>query len=143
MNRQDWVLLAAHAARGKALSPVQLQKALFLLQQELPEAVGENYYDFRPYNYGPFDAHIYSDAQEQSQQGLLVIEPVPGQRWSSYSLTPAGEERAQQIAKEVNSRATEYLSALAIWMQTVSFQDLLRAVYAKYPHYAANSVFRG
>ena len=50
LDRKDWALLAiANAGHGVSLSPVQLQKSLFLLGRELGSKVGANFYDFQPY----------------------------------------------------------------------------------------------
>src|SRR5439155_6656754 len=53
--RSAWVLLALLAAEGHSLTPVQLQKCLFLLGSRRPKDVGRDFYHFRPYDYGPFD----------------------------------------------------------------------------------------
>ncbi len=64
MKPQDWTLLAISAAKGRGLSPIQLQKSLFLLERRLSkEELGEQFYEFVPYNYGPFDVKIYQDAK--------------------------------------------------------------------------------
>jgi len=70
MEAKDWMLLFIANAGERGLSPVQLQKGLFLLQKARPRAVGENFYDFQPYNYGPFDRDIYVHADELLQEAL-------------------------------------------------------------------------
>ena len=62
MTRQDWLLLVLAAADGKPLSPLQLQKSLFLVGYDLARLVGSDFYTFRPFDYGPFDAAVYRDA---------------------------------------------------------------------------------
>lgn len=143
LKKADWILLVLNAAGEKPLSPVQLQKALFLLQQELPKEIGGEFYCFTPYNYGPFDSAIYSDADVLANERFVAVETPPGQRWPSYSLTPAGKERAELVSKEASPRAVAYLQTLTTWVLSVSFRDLLKAVYSKYPDFAVNSVFKG
>jgi hypothetical protein len=63
MERKHWTLLVLAAAGGDPLTPVQLQKTLFLLEKERPEVSGRNYYRFTPYAYGPFDSRVYADAE--------------------------------------------------------------------------------
>jgi hypothetical protein len=41
MKRALWTLLAISVANGKTLSPVQVQKSLFLLGRMLPDEVGD------------------------------------------------------------------------------------------------------
>ena len=143
IKKKEWTLLALAAANGKSLSPVQLQKILFLFGQKMPKAVAGNYYQFVPYNYGPFDSSIYSDADMLIGQSLAVLQQRPGCRWSEFAATPDGMKRAREIMKDVPKEELEYLAAVVKWVCTLSFRDLLRAVYAKYPDYATNSVFRG
>src|SRR5258707_9223608 len=73
MERPDWTLLATKFANQSGLSPVQLQKALFLLGKEMPKSVGDDYYHFVPHNYGPFAKDIYSDADALAREGLIAI----------------------------------------------------------------------
>jgi hypothetical protein len=143
MDNKDWIILAADAAAPGPLSPVQLQKTLFILKQELPGEVGAGFYQFRPYNYGPFSSPIYSDAEVLAKQGLITIDTVPGQSWPNYSITAAGRAYAQELVLRASGPAVPYLRSLVDWATKIRFQDLLRSVYAKYPEYAVNSVFRG
>jgi hypothetical protein len=141
ITKKDWTLLALAAADGRPLSPVQLQKALFIFGQRMPKAVAHDFYDFRPYNYGPFDAKIYSDAEELARGGAVGIVET-GKSWSQYAATPDGIARAKELLALVPRDAGTYLRSLVAWVASLSFQDLLRAVYEKYPEYAVNSVFR-
>lgn len=77
MTRQDWLLLVLAAAGRKPLSPLQLQKSLFLVGYDLAKLVGPDFYTFRPFDYSPFDATVYRDAEEQAAQGLVTIRSHP------------------------------------------------------------------
>ncbi len=142
MQRQDWLLLALSAAQGNPLSPVQLQKALFLLGEKHPSSVGRGYYHFIPYNYGPFDRLVYIDAERLRDAGLVSIEQRPGQQWNEYALTPHGMATATQLRQTAPSQAVDYLDELVPWTCSQSFESLVRAVYAEYPNMRQNSVFR-
>jgi hypothetical protein len=140
MDRSDWNLLVLSAAAGKPLSPVQLQKVIFLLQRNYPEAVGAGY-NFQPYNFGAFDADVYSDAEGLELQGLSKITRSPG-GWKEYAATPAGLERAKALEAEADPRAISYMKRVVAWARGLTFQDLVRAVYKAYPDTKANSIFR-
>lgn len=142
MNRSDWTLLAICAANGQGLSPVQLQKTLFLLGRELPNAVGQGYYDFKPYHYGPFDRAVYSDAEKLAVAGDVAITQRPGESWNRYLATAQGCERAEALKTEV-PQAIAYLQSVVQWALRQSFQQLVRSIYEKYPEMRANSVFQG
>src|SRR5215218_4144725 len=97
MERKDWNLLVIAAALGQPLSPVQLQKCLFILGRELPNEVGSNYYEFIPYDYGPFAVEVYRDAEQLAAQGLVAIQISSGQKWKQYAATPAGMANAKRL----------------------------------------------
>ena len=139
MQRDDWTLLAIALAGRTPMTPVQLQKTLFLLSKQMPNAVGDDFYDFRPYNYGPFDRQVYVDAEELSRKGLITIDTK--NRFAEYSATHAGVEAARRLAAGATV-AADYLSRIVLWAQSLSFQQLVRAIYAKYPEYRENSVFQ-
>ncbi len=142
MERKEWTLIAICCAKDKGLSPLQLQKALFLLGQELPQEVGKDYYKFIPYNYGPFDAAIYIDAESLAAIGLVSIESSSEKRWSTYLVTSSGMQCLEQLKPEIPHRAFQYLQNVVEWIQNLTFQELVRAIYEKYPQFRVNSVFR-
>lgn len=141
MKRRDWTLLTI-AAASRPVSPVQLQKSLFLLGQNLPKVVGSDFYSFTPYNYGPFDAAVYQDAEELERNGLLLEARVPGGWWREYSPTREGLRAAAALEREAPAGALKYLAQVVGWAQSLSFQQLVRAIYKQYPSFKANSVFR-
>jgi uncharacterized protein len=140
MNRQDWALLAISVANGRGLSAVQLQKALFLLERGVPTEVGNDYYNFKPYNYGPFDSRVYTDADQLSLKGLITVNQPTG-RYSVYNITPEGVARAKELEREAPPRAVQHVRNLVDWIQQLSFAELVRAIYSRYPDMKANSVF--
>jgi uncharacterized protein len=133
-------MLAIGLAKGRGLSPVQLQKVLFLLGKELPFEVGQNFYNFRPYNYGPFNKAVYQDAEALSYAGYVSIANLG--RLDEYSATPEGLNYAEQIKQSAPPRGVEYLSKVVEWAQSLTFSALVRAIYQKYPEYRTNSVFQ-
>ena len=42
-----------------------------------------------------------------------------------------------------NKQGVSYLEKVVDWVSSLSFPELVRAIYAKYPQYKANSVFTG
>ena len=118
VTRSDWTLLAICAGGFRGLSPVQLQKTLFLLGKQLPEAVTADFYDFQAYHYGPFDRTVYVDAERLSNttcfalpglsaEALLMNYDLDGVALSSGSACSSGKVQASHVlaamgvAKEV------------------------------------------
>ena len=143
LSKQDWTLLVISSAKGAMLSPVQLQKALFLIGQNAPSACRPEFYEFVPYNYGPFCAEIYCDADNLALADEIVIEQPPGQRWPQYEATTSGHERAAAIREGMPKEVCTFFDHLVDWISHISFPDLLRTIYKHYPDFAAKSVFRG
>jgi uncharacterized protein YwgA len=142
MERKDWTLLAICAANAKGLSPVQLQKTLFLLGEELPRFVGNDFYQFSPYHYGPFDRSVYDDAEKLADEGLVAITQRSGENWNRYLATAEGCARAEGTKESAPAAAVEYLNNVVAWALRQSFTSLVRAIYERYPRMKANSVFQ-
>lgn len=142
MQRRDWVLLAIAAAGGEGVSPVQLQKSLFLVGKNCKRTVGARFYKFTPFHYGPFNAAIYSDAEDLEAEGLVKISRRPGQRWVEYAATLEGIVRARSLEGDLPGEVVAYLHEVVAWARRQSFNELIRAIYQQYPSYRKNSVFQ-
>ena len=143
LTRQDWLLLALAKSAGGAMSPVQIQKAMFLFGQGAGDSIGTDFYSFQPYDYGPFDAAIYADLRRMAGLGHVRGAWNPDRSWKTYTVTESGRKVALVLANDTDARLTEYLGRIVTWVGGRSFSDLLRSVYAAYPEFAVNSVFRG
>jgi uncharacterized protein len=140
MERQDLVL-AALAAGGENASywPVQVQKLLFLIDREASALVNGPHFDFKPYDYGPFDRAVYLELDSLAAQGLINIQNTG--RYRVYSLTPEGYRQGSSNLSQV-SLARSYIEQAARWVRSLSFQQLVAAIYRRYPDMKVNSVFR-
>jgi hypothetical protein len=142
MTRTDWLLLALHFAEPKGLAPIQLQKALFLLGRELPKVVGCNFYNFEPYNYGPFDKAVFEDAKALAGDGFVTVVPATNTRPKEYRIAPLGTLRRNEVLDEAPARGVQYLQDVVRWIEDRPVQDLIRSIYRKYPEFKANSVLQ-
>ena len=140
-KRSDWILLALLAAAGHELTAVKLQKTLFLLGERRKRSVGSDYYVFRPYHYGPFDADVYHDADWLEQDGLIKVNRSHGRSLRTYSLTDRGLGAAGNAAKRCTPKARTYLTQVVEWAQPLPFDVLVRAIYEEFPDMRANSIF--
>lgn len=146
MKRRDWLLLfAAYEGAPDGLDPVRLQKGLFLFAMRATIPKREKY-TFKPYDYGPMSAAIYTDLDALVDEGLLKSDPIPGRAWSRYSATEAGLLAAGCVIKDASEQgklaAAKELFAVKQTVASLSFNRLLEAVYREHPEYAVNSVFR-
>ena len=139
MTRQDVLLSILAAAEGDPLTPAQLQKVTFLVSEEFKGALPDDFYEFEAFHYGPFCVEVYRDAQELERQGLATIAINLHGGWRDYSATARGyKRRCHDLSHELAS----YIDNKVTWARSLSFQELIRAIYTAYPQYAVNSVFR-
>jgi hypothetical protein len=143
MKRQDVLLAALSKAPAQSLTPVQIQKAMFLVAEETPQLAPQHFYEFEKYNYGPFCTEIYADLSGLQLQGLVAVEQPAGSRVRRYRLTAEGEQASTASSAKLDPVLSAYVNAVVQWVTRLSFQDLVRAIYRKYPAYKENSVFSG
>lgn len=142
MTKRDWTLFAIFLGGDKGLTPAQLQKVLFLLSKAYPKTIG-SFYNFEPYNYGPFDKLIYQDAKILAEEGLIKTVEKDGNSWSYYCIDKTGSEKAEGLLDDSQQSAAIYLKKIVEWAQSLTFEQLISSIYEKYPEYKVNSVFRG
>jgi uncharacterized protein len=138
-RRQELVLAALAPGRGAVHSPVQVQKLLFLIDREIPHHVGGPYFDFKPYNYGPFDKAVYDDLESLSQRGLVEISIQAG--YHGFRLTSVGQSQGDHFLNGLPTVAKDYVISVSEFVRRLSFASLVSAIYRAYPEMKENSVF--
>jgi hypothetical protein len=141
VDRQDILLLIADGADGQfPLDPIRLMKGCFIVS-EIGPAAWKDLFEFRPFDYGPFDPSVYRARDALVGKDLMVATPAG--RYSQYSITPAGRARASEIAEGLEeSHLAEWLRSIGHWVTSKSFTDLLREIYDRFPNYATRSIAR-
>ena len=69
-----------------------------------------------------------------------AVDRPPGARVRRYRLTSEGLEHLQATDAELSPLA-DYVSQATHWVTSLSFPELVSAIYARYPAYKKNSVF--
>jgi hypothetical protein len=142
-DRKDILLAALAQSESRSLTPVQVQKAMFLIAMEAKHLAPSGFYGFEKYNYGPFCSEIYSDLSLLESVDAITVDQSVNSRVRTYRLTDFGAERAARGLANLNPDLKAYLSAVIGWVTSLSFPDLVRAIYRKYPEYKENSIFSG
>ena len=142
MDRKDFLLMVIAAGSGTPLTPVQLQKSLFLISENLKGEIPDLFYKFDPYHYGPFDADIYVDADSLEAQGLLLSVGSSQGTWLDRAITLDGVKRAKDAEMELSDSGRTYIHAVVEWAQSLPFNRLVKSIYKNYPQYRKNSVFQ-
>lgn len=141
MEQPSLVLAALAPAKGQSLSPVQVQKLLFLIDREIPNELGGHHFNFVPYDYGPFDNCVYNTLDLLALGNLVESLEEPGRRWKRYRLTPEGQKRGDEVLERISKVGRDYIVAANKFVRSLSFADLVSAIYRAYPDMKVNSVF--
>jgi hypothetical protein len=102
----------------------------------------DRFYSFQAYDYGPFCVAVYDDAEILELAGLVEVQRPPTTRYKLYRITPAGIEQARELRRRLSKQARDYLAAVVQFVQGVSFNQLVNAIYKAYPDMRENSVFK-
>jgi uncharacterized protein len=144
VNRRDFVLMILAAAEGRTFTPVQIQKAVFLVWRHFPDIIDDGpTFDFQPYDYGPFDSDVYSEIGALKRAGEAIIAPSGQGDWFTYAASDAGIERAGALRPALSDRSFRYIRKISDWVRSLSFAELVKSIYEVYPEMRARSIFRG
>lgn len=140
--KREAFVLAAMVPAGKGLfSPVQIQKLLFLLDENVAKQTDKPHFNYQPYHYGPFDKNVYEVLEQLEKKGLVEVKVsgVNGRR--TYGLTDVGHRAGSEAFRGIGGPFQEYIKEAVHFVRTLSFPQLVRAIYKAYPKMKKNSVF--
>jgi hypothetical protein len=144
MTRRDLILIVLAAAKGRPYQPVQLQKAVFLVSRNVPGIINDGPgFAFVPYDYGPFDASVYWEAEALRDSSEVIITLSASGRWKTYAASELGITRGTELINQLPQSVREYIYAISSWVLSQSFGSLVRSIYDAYPEMKENSIFSG
>lgn len=132
LNRQK-ILIQILKVAARTVSRFELTKWSFILRHELPSAGGSSFYDFVPYQYGPFSFSLY--------QELDKLEAMSFVRQKEESVCIDDLRLAQSITIESKDVAADVVAVFKRFGK-VGRNDLIEHVYNNYPEYTCNSRIR-
>jgi hypothetical protein len=144
VNRRDLVLAILAAANGRSYTPVQIQKAVFVICDQLPHLIDDGPgFNFQPYDYGPFDSDVYSEIATLRHDGAAIIAPSGVGNWNTYAATDAGVDRGDEFLYQVMKEEDRaYIEQISNWVRSLNFATLVKSIYEAYPRMRANSIFK-
>lgn len=125
LNRQKALLEFIRLAGGE-IDRLLLTKWAFLTRQETESRGGNAFYDFVPYQYGPFSFGLYQEMEKLTAMGYVQER---GSSWALGSIPAPPVERLIQ----------RDLASVAARFREVSIDKLLDYVYDTYPRFTINS----
>lgn len=132
----------ASADESQPLDRVRLQKGVFLIEKRGP-AEWERFFDFVPYNWGPYSRVLQSTVDQLLAAELMTATVFAGSRYPAISASPLGERALDAVVGEIAAPYLQFVEQIRAFVTTRTFTRLLRDVYAAYPEYAMNSQFAG
>ena len=129
----------ASAGENATFTPAQIQKLFFLIDREGSHLIDGPHFNFRPYDYGPFDHQVYAQLAILEREQMVAVAPG---RYRLYMLTAEGFLEGRQILTALPSETQNFISATAQWVRRLNFQQLVSAIYRRYPDMKVNSVFQ-
>lgn len=126
LHRQRALIQLIDLAGGE-IDRLVLTKWAFLLRQETNSRGGESFYDFVPYQYGPFSFCLYQEAEKLAALGYL--KKTGKIAWRLGEVSPPS----------IDGRLRRDLVSIASRFRRFSVDELLDYVYQTYPRFTANS----
>ena len=128
-------MIAIVAAAGeKGLNPVQLQKSVFLVGEKFEGSLPDDFYQFKPHDYGPFAVDVYRDIEACCNERSVDVRADADNR-PNYLV---GEQKKGALP----DRLLLGIRRIVAWVTSMSFNELIRAIYYRYPEQQENSKFR-
>ena len=114
MNRNELILAVLASSGGKPLTAIQMQRAVFLVTQNMPCLVDDTCgFNFTPCDYGVLDPQVYAEAEALEDAGEASITPPAIGRWATYAASDAGLTRGSRILAELDNSASRLLRDLS------------------------------
>ncbi len=141
MTKMDLLLVALAAGEKSEHTPVQIQKLMFLIDQNIGSRIDGPFFEFKPYDYGPFDSSIYELLRQLEAEGLAAAS-LSNRGWKKHSLTDSGINKAAELSAKIDEPVMNYIKAVSKFVRALSFADLVSSIYKAYPEMKVNSVFK-
>ena len=105
------------------------------------EVFTENpHFDFKPYDYGPFDPDVYREIEKLGVEGLAEVS-LSQQNYRTYRLTDEGLNQGASDLRILADSTRTYIVELVKWILPLGFREVVSSIYEAYPEMKENSVF--
>jgi hypothetical protein len=143
MNKEEIILatLASGNDNNTFYSPVKIQKLFFLIDKNLAEKFGGALFNFEPYHYGPFDREVYNEFAKLKIKDKVETTISPQENFNKYKLTNKGFEEGKILLEKLSPDVKDYITNLNSFVLSLSFTELVGAIYKEYPEMKVNSIF--
>lgn len=141
MDKRELLLVALGQGGNDFHTPVQVQKLLFLIDKNIGERLGGPFFNFAPYDYGPFDSSIYEVLRDLERDELICSKAATN-GMKIHGLTDKGLIKCNQLSQLIDPISIDYIKRVSEFVRSLSFPELVSAIYKAYPEMKLNSVFQ-
>ncbi len=134
MLARERVVLLSLLEAGRPVVKLALVKLLFLMRQETVLARQLPFYDFVPYQYGPFSFVLYHDLARLGVAGLVVEDE------ETVGLVSRGE--AVEATAQLSGPVRDAVVGIVRQHGSKDWKGLVDHVYGRYPWFASRSKLR-
>ncbi len=138
ISKREWILLILNQS---PLDRIHIMKTLFLIWIRANKQL-EDFFEFVPYHYGPCSFEVYTELDVLQTNGLVLQPPYRIPNWEKYYLTETGRNLAREASKKLPDRTSTLLKTVTAQVADLSFNELLKTVYAEAPEFAKHSLLR-
>jgi hypothetical protein len=141
MTNKDWILMILALADGAALTPSQIEKALFLIQHQMPAEISDRpAYEFVPFQQGPYSPQVTIDAFELECEKFAASERFQA-RGKIYRTTMTGSIRALTMRCDLSPEALAYAQKIVAWIRTAPIATIVQEINRQFPQYQKSGAY--
>ncbi len=133
MLKRQKIILALLESAAKPLSRAMFVKLSFLLRVETEIGTDATFYDFVPYQFGPFSFALYREIEALERQSYLVQDD------DRLSLAKRLVRETRALVEELPGSVRSSVRQVTSRYASKPRKALIRDVYARYPWYAIKS----
>lgn len=124
--RRGWLLLVLSMSGKGGLSPVQLQRSLFLVAQKREEQVGSGVYEFEEAGGSALmSPTLYEDIDALVAAAHIEKEWMPDLSASMFRLSDTGWAWSEDLRRKVKKNALAGLEDAVAWVKEQSYLELM------------------
>ncbi|HRS72630.1 MAG TPA: DUF488 family protein [Anaerohalosphaeraceae bacterium] len=128
LSRQKCILYMLQLAQ-RPISHLEMVKWCFLLATETPSKGGDSFYQFVPYQYGPFSFGLFQEMNKLSEEGLVKLSDKKS--WSAIGIYDCAGDLKSQLRHDIFDIVKSYGKC--------KVDAVIEHIYSKYPYFTMNS----
>ena len=133
MLTRERIALRVLEEAGRPLSRTVFVKLMFLLRMETELKQISSFYDFVPYNYGPFSFALYRDLERLETNGFVLQES------DQFALNRKLLDETRQQTRKLTISMQMAVRDVSEQYGHMDTRSLIETVYRQHPWYAINS----